>query len=135
MAERILFPDAAAAVIGALNAQLPALGFTGVSVRSRVPATRPARFVLVFRTGGPRFGIVTDAAQLTIEAWAASDADAHDLAQAARAVLGGLEGTVTGGVTFYGIDEFSGPGYLPDPQSAQARYTWSVSAQVRGVAA
>jgi len=133
--ERILFPDTSAVVIGALNAQLPALGFTGVPVRSRVPAARPIRFVLVFRTGGPRANIVTDAAQLTIEAWAASDADAHDLAQACRAILIGLEGTVTGGVTVYGINEFSGPGYLPDPESDQSRYTWTASVNVRGVAA
>lgn len=133
--ERIRFPDAAAAVIGALNAQLSALGFTGVPVRSKVPAQRPTRFVLVFRTGGPRVNIVTDAAQLTFEAWAANDADAHDLAQAARAIVIGLEGSVTGGVTFYGIDEFSGPGYLPDPDSEQSRYTWSASVNVRGVAA
>lgn len=133
--ERILFPDAAAAVIGALNAQLPALGFTGVPVRSRVPSTRPARFVLVFRTGGPRASVVTDAAQLTIEAWASNDADAHDLAQAARAIVIGLEGTVTGGVSVYGINEFSGPAYLPDPASDQSRFTWTTSVTTRGVAA
>lgn len=133
--QRILFPDVPAAVIGALNAQLPAVGFAGVPVRSRVPSTRPARFVLIRRTGGPRVNIVTDAAQLTIEAWAASDADAHDLAQACRAILIGLEGTVTGGVTLYGVNEFSGPAYLPDPESDQARYTWSASVNARGVAA
>lgn len=130
-----MFPDAAAAVIGALNSQLPALGFTAVPVRSKVPNPRPSRFVLVFRTGGPRANIVTDAAQVTIEAWAASDADAHDLAQAARAVVNSLEGTVAGGVTVYGIEEFAGPGYLPDPESDQSRYTWTTSVHVRGAAA
>lgn len=133
--ERILFPDAAAAVIGALNAQLPALGFTSIPVRSRVPASRPARFVLVFRTGGPRANIVTDGAQLTFEAWAANDADAHDLAQAVRAVVIGLEDTLTGGVGIYGITELSGPTNLPDPESQQSRYTFSTIVNVRGVAA
>jgi hypothetical protein len=130
-----LFPDSAAAVIGAFNAQLPSLGFTGVPVRSRVPSTRPAQFVLVFRTGGPRVGVVTDAAQLTIEAWAANDADAHDLAQACRAILGSLEGAVVGGVTVIKVIPFGGPGYLPDPQSDQPRYSWSESVVVRGAAA
>ncbi len=130
--ERILFPDAAAAAIGALNAQLGALGFTGVPVRSRVPNPRPTRFVLVFRTGGVGVNIVTDAAQLTIEAWATSDVEAHDLAQVARAILTGIEGTVTDGVTVYGVDEFGGPGYLPDPVSAQSRYTFTVAVAVRG---
>ena len=104
-------------------------------VRSRVPNPRPARFVLVFRTGGPSVNVVTDAAQLTIEAWAATDYDAHDLAQAARAILSGIEGTVSGGVTVYGIDEFSGPANLPDPESDQSRYTWSTVVNVRGIAA
>lgn len=133
--ERILFPDTVAAVIGALTTQLPDFGYGGVPVRSRVPNPRPARFVLVFRTGGPRVNVVTDAAQVTIEAWATDAVDAHDLAQAARAIVGGLEGTVTGGVTLYGVDEFSGPAFLPDPASDQARFTWSVSVHARGVAA
>lgn len=133
--QRILFPDVAAAVIGALNDQLDDFGFAAVPVRSRVPNPRPSRFVLVFRTGGPRVNVVTDAAQLTIEAWAANDSDAHDLAQAARAILSGLEGTVTGGVTLYGIDEFSGPANLPDPESDQSRYTWTTSVNARGAAA
>jgi hypothetical protein len=133
--ERILFPDAAAAVIGALNAQLPELGFASVPVRSRIPSTRPTRFVLVFRTGGPAVNIVTDLVQLTIEAWASSDAEAHDLAQAARAIVGGLEGSVTGGVTVYSVTEFSGPAYLPDPASDQSRFTWTTSITTRGIAA
>lgn len=133
--QRILFPDAVAAVIGALNDQLDDLGFSGVPVRSRIPNPRPSRFVRVYRTGGPLANIVTDSAQITVEAWAASDVDAHDLAQAARAIVNSLEATVTGGVTVYGVNEFSGPGYLPDPESEQPRYTWSASVNVRGAAA
>jgi hypothetical protein len=135
VAERILFPDAVSTVISALNAQLDDLGYTGVPVRSRIPNPRPTRFVRVLRTGGPRVNVVTDAAQVTVEAWAASTADAHDLAQAARAIVNSLEGTVTGGVTVYGVNEFSGPADLPDPESEQPRYTWSASVNVRGIAA
>lgn len=130
-----MFPDAAAAVIDALNAQLPALGFVDVAVRSRIPNPRPTRFVLVFRTGGPRGNIVVDGAQLTFEAWAADDASAHDLAQAARAIVNSLQGTMAGAVTLYQIEELSGPGNLPDPVSDQSRYTWSSIVNVRGVAA
>lgn len=133
--ERILFPDAAATVIGALNAELPDFGLTGVPVRSRVPNPRPSRFVVVYRTGGPRDGIVIDQAQLTVEAWASNDADAHDLAMAARAILQGLEGRVVGGVVVGSIAEFSGPANLPDPTSDQSRFTWSTSVQIRGTAA
>jgi hypothetical protein len=133
--ERILFPDALVAVIGALNAQLAAFGYTGVSVRSKVPNPRPARFVRVFDTGGARANLVTHAAQLTVEAWAASDGDAKALAFACWAIVTGLEGTVTGGVTVYGVNDFSGPAFLPDPESDQSRYTWTTSVNVRGVAA
>jgi hypothetical protein len=133
--ERIVFPDAAAATIGALNAQLPALGFSAVPVRTSVPSIRPDRFVLVFRTGGPRGNLVTDGAQLTFEAWSTSEATAHDLAQATRAIVNSLQGTVTGGVTVYGIVELGGPANLPDPVSNQYRFTWSAIVNVRGVAA
>lgn len=133
--QRILFPDALAAVIGALNAQLTAFGFTGVPVRSKVPNPRPARFVRVFDTGGARANLVTHAAQMTVEAWSSSDADAKALALAAWAIVGGLEGTVTGGLTFYAVNDFSGPVYLPDPESDQSRYTWTTSVNVRGAAA
>lgn len=133
--ERILFPDAVAAVISALNAQLPDLGFTGVPVRTKVPNPRPARFITVFRTGGPRLNIVVDSAQVTVEAWAADGGSAHDLAQAARAIINSLEGTSVSGTLMYGINEFSGPADLPDPESGQSRYTWSTSVNTRGVAA
>lgn len=135
MAERILFPDAVDAVMEALTAQLLALGFSGVPVLTRVPAARPGRFVVALRTGGPRANLVTDAAQITLEAWAAGEAEAHDLAQAARAIVGGLAGTVTSGVTFYAVTEISGPANLPDPVSDQARYSWTMIVNVRGIAA
>lgn len=129
--ERILFPDAASAVITALNAQLAALGFSGVGVYSRVPAVRPSQFVLVFRTGGARDSLVIDGAQLTFEAWAANDEDAHDLAQAVRAIVIGLEHSASA----YGIEELAGPANLPDPTSNQSRFTFSSVVNVRGVAA
>jgi hypothetical protein len=133
--ERILFPDVAAAVIGALTTQLPALSFSSTGVYSRVPNPRPSRFVLVFRTGGSRANLVTDGAQLTFEAWASSDAEAHDLAQAVRAIVGGLEHTLTGSVPIYGVDELAGPVNLPDPTSDQSRFTFSAVVNARGVAA
>lgn len=133
--ERIRFPSAVTAVVGALNAQLPSLGYTGVPVRTKVPNPRPARFVLVRLTGGPRVNLVTRAVQLTIEAWSTSDTDAEDLAETASAIVSGLRGTVTGGVTIYGVDDFAGPGFLPDPDSEQSRFTFTKSVSVRGVAA
>lgn len=133
--ERIRFPSAVTAVVGALNAQLSAFGYAGVPVRTKVHNPRDARFVLVRLTGGPRVNLVVRAVQLTIEAWSNSDTDAEDLAETASAIVSGLQGTVTGGVTIYGVTEFAGPAFLPDPDSEQSRYTFTTSVSVRGAAA
>lgn len=135
VAERIVFPDAQAVVIGAVRSGLPSLAFPDVSVGRKIPNPRPNRFVRVLRTGGPRRAIVIDSAQMTVEAWSNDPAEAHDLAQAARAIVNSMAGTVQAGVIVANVDEFSGPADLPDPESGQARYTWTVSVNTRGVAA
>lgn len=134
--ERILFYDADYAVISAINDHLDELGFTGVRAYPAVPANRPARFVTVERTGGPRRNLVVDGAQITIDAWGRDRAEAHDLAQAARAIVNALEGTTTvDELTVYGVDEFSGPAFLPDPDTDQPRFRWTTSVNTRGAAA
>lgn len=124
----VTFPDSAALVISYLNANLtPPVG-------SRIPNPRPAAFVTVQRTGGPKRNLVTDSPQLTVESWAATDAAAHDLAQQARALLNDLGDSVKSisGVAVYRVDEVSGPADLPDPLSNQSRYTQSFSVALRG---
>lgn len=133
MAVTVLFPDAVALTIGYLRDELEAHGWDA-EVHSKVPPVRPDEFVLVFRTGGVTVTPVSDGAQLTVEAWAGSGAVAHDLAQMCRALLQQMSGTVVEGVAVYGVNELSGPADLPDPDSAQARYTFSVVASFRGAA-
>lgn len=128
----ILFPDAVSVVIEHLTDTLPDYGETCPVVKE-TPNSRPSRFVQVFRTGGPRHNLVVDGAQLTIECWATTAAEAADLASLVRGALLAVRSDVVGTVTFYKVDELAGPADLPDPQSQQARMTWSVIAYVRGI--
>ena len=58
----------------------------GVPCSSDVPRKRPASFVTVERAGGGGDGY-TDAAQLAVQCWGPTKADAHALALLARAAL------------------------------------------------
>lgn len=131
MVEIVLFPDAIAAVIDYLAAQLAARSNT-TPVYSRVPTTRPATFVRVLRTGGPRRNLVVDDAQITVEAWAASDAAAHDLAQLCRGILLAAPGDAA---LVRDVQELGGPALQPDPDSETPRYVFSLVFSLRGVAA
>jgi hypothetical protein len=129
MTTAVLYPDAVDVAIAWLVTQMgPNL------VVPRVPNPRPASMVLVRRTGGPRLNQVADNAQLTVEAWADSDEDAHDLAQEARGYLFALRGQVVNGVACYRVTDVAGPALLPDPASDQPRYTFSVQTAMRGAA-
>lgn len=121
------FPDSAAAVISVVDAAV------AEPVRSRPPNPRPAAFVTVRRVGGVRRNLVVDEATLSVEAWAATEQAAHDLAQQARAAIHAAQGTVVAGYgTCYRSDEVGGPVWDPDPESEQARYSFSVSVAFRG---
>lgn len=132
MAEVILFPDVEAALVTYLTAALGARG-DSATVHVSVPKVRPARFVLVPRLGGPRAGLVVDAATIGFECWAATKSQAAALARLVRGLVNALPGQTTAGVTFYRVSEFAGPANLPDPLSDQARYTFTASVRCRGV--
>lgn len=123
----VVFPDTVAVALSWLREQL------AEECVSRVPNPRPARFVLVRRVGGPRRDLVTDEATVTVEAWAATEQDAHDLAQLARAALHTLAGRKHDDITVYKVGEFAGPASLPDPESDQPRYTLTMTIAARGV--
>lgn len=98
----------------------------GIGISSRVPNPRPAVWLRVMRTGGPRETMVSDRPQITLEAWADNEDDAIDLLSVARAWLNRADGRI------FGVVEASGPGNLPDPTTAQIRYTMSVWVRIRG---
>jgi hypothetical protein len=120
----VLFPDAVAIVIGYLVDALPT-----VPIHRQVPDVRPTKWVRVIRTGGVQYTPITEAAQITVEAWSDSAADAADLAQLARAHLNACVGVIA-----HRVDELAGPADLPDVESQQRRYTWSVLVHLPGVA-
>jgi hypothetical protein len=129
VAEVIVFPDAEGLVIDYLRDLLD------VPVSGTVPNPRPGEFVTVRRLGGVRRNLVTDAPMLTVEAWAAGDVAAHDLAQLARAHVHAMaRASVLTEPAVYRVVEIAGPGHLPDPVSAQSRYVFTVEVAVRGAA-
>lgn len=124
----ITFPNCAALVITRMRVALPALTFA-----HDVPNPRPDTFVRIFRTGGIKATLVTDAAQLTIESWAPDADTACANAEAVRAHLNDMPGRVVDGHAFYKIEELSGPAELPDPVSKSRRFTWNALVHVRGI--
>lgn len=131
MAEVIVFPDIEAIVGVYLRAELPARGFPGIKVVTRVPATRPDVFVKVRRVGGIAQDLVVDEATVAVEAYAATEPDAVRLAQVCRGLLHAAPST---DAPIYRVAEYAGPANLPDPTTAQVRYTATYAVRVRGTA-
>jgi hypothetical protein len=115
-----VFTDVEMAVTDVL---VPALD--PVRVCTRIPSPRPAEFVRLFRTGGPAETRVTEAALITVEAWADLESRAVTLLNLARAVLRDLDGQL------FGVSEYGGPANLPDPTTSQVRYTASFVVRAR----
>jgi hypothetical protein len=130
--EVIVFPDAEALLIAYLTAALAAHDWADVVVAVTMPNPRPVRCVLVPRVGGARRSLVVDAATIGAEAWAATETEAHDLAQLVRGLLAALPGRILDGTVVSRIEELGGPANLPDPVSGHARYTFTVAVHVRG---
>jgi hypothetical protein len=113
MAEVAIFDDvelwACTYLRGKLTAR-PEAYTTGVVVSNAVPTTRPARLVTVRRDGGPKVNPLTEAARVGVNVWAATEADATNLARLTRAILSGAAGQ--GPVRR--VTETSGPSPIPD---------------------
>ena len=127
----VLFADIEQLLCTWLPAQLAARGFT-VPVGTRVPNPRPASFLRVLAVGGARRNLVADQPTVAIEAWAPTEAAASALARTARAVIESAAGLVIDGVTVHRSRDFSSPVNLPDPVSAQCRYTFTGTMIISG---
>ena len=117
------FPDAEALAITFLTSKVGV-----VPVASKVPATRPAKFVRVWRTGGASMNRILDRPILTVQAWAADTATASALAQDCREAF---FDDYTQMPLVRGVEEVSGVYFDPDPSTGTDRYTFSVQLQVR----
>lgn len=128
MAEPVEFPDAEQLLIDSLGDELDP-----IPVRLTIPNPRAEAFLIVQRVGGVRRDLVTDAPLLIIEAWDnAGPTAAKALLGRARTHIAALRGTTLDGVAVYSVTELSGPAFLPDPESNQTRYTYSVQVALRG---
>lgn len=123
MSEIVVFPDVEALVIQVLNTdpRVPAKWAT------EIPAARPDEFGRVKRFGGPRESLLSENANLIVEAWALTEVRASAILNLARAVLASQDGPL------FGYSELGGPNNLPDPTVPDmARYTLNISVRVRG---
>lgn len=114
------FPDSEKLVVRFLAMKLHPL-----HVGTKVPRTRPAEFVRVWRTGGASANRVLDQPILTVQAWGSNS---HELIRQCREALMN-EYTLLPLVR--GVSEVTGPYYDPDPGSNEDRYSCSLQFQVR----
>lgn len=103
-------------VMAALCRWLP--GRIGVPVSTTVPAERPREFATVERTGGGS-GVHGDAANIALQVWSATEAEAYTLALAARDALTLLAWRELPEVVSC---EVGGIYRFPDPDSGAERY-------------
>ena len=127
----VLFPDAVAVACTWLADQLDDRD-AAAPVFPRIPTDRPARFVVVQRTGGERLNIVADDPVLTIDCYDTVEEDAHDLAQLVRGLMYAMRGQVVAGTTVYRVQEAAGPALLPDSLTDGPRYTQTFQVAMRG---
>lgn len=88
--------------------------------------------LLYFREGGvPHPSNTVDAARIGLYAWGRNEREAHTLALEARDVLlppaQGVQGYfgAVGEVYFSGVTALTGPSWIPDPTTGDARYLMS----------
>lgn len=127
----VLQVDATAVAVNILRSELSARS-DDAKVGSRIPNPRPARLVVVRRTGGARLNLVADDPELTFETWDTTEAAAHDLAQLCRALIWSARGTSQAGVAIYRVAELGGVVPLPDPLSDSPRCTFTLQVAMRG---
>jgi hypothetical protein len=113
--EIIVFVDAEDVLCTWLAAQLDALDHD-LPVGTRVPDPRPDRFIRLIRTGGVRYTLVTDAAQVAVECWDVVESAAAAMAQLCRGLIN------------------AAPVNLPDVLTGHARYTQTFEIHLRGTA-
>jgi hypothetical protein len=129
----VVFPDMAHWAVDYLVAALAArpAGETfadNVKVATKVPSAMPARLITVRDDGGPRQPTVTKTNGLGVNVWAATEADASDLARLTVALLEASAGNGP----IVGHISTSGP-YPVVEESTKPHWYASVDLSVRGV--
>ena len=132
MAELISFPDPESVVVSFLTARNVSGSFAGVKAFTEVPNPRPVEFVRVLLLGGYQGNLVTDVPRLAVEAWGNSKARAQALAAKCRQDIDAAarDGRM-GSATLHRVNVVSRPQNLPDPATAQYRYTATYELSLR----
>lgn len=90
---------------------------TPIPVTSRVPANRPAEFIVARRLPAPEVPPVRDTYRLDVQHWAATEPRAMELANATRTALRALAGNDDLGVMVYQVNVFKGAAPVDDPET------------------
>lgn len=125
-----LFGDTEDILINHLASNLRAIRGADVPVGTRIPNPRPPEFVRILLAGGQMRNQVTAAPSVTVEGWADGEYEAIRLVQTCLATFQAVENTVLGAVHIGTVDVIGLPVNLPDPDSAQARYTFTISVEL-----
>lgn len=93
-----------------------------VQVGTRVPATRPDRFVVLSRAGGQRDNLVQSSPRMLVECWGSTDSIAWNLVSAAWAAVEAADGqALTQGVWVAQV-ALTEPVNYPDDATGSPRY-------------
>jgi hypothetical protein len=132
MTEVIEFGPAEAIAVKWLNAFLSASNETA-KARTKVPSIRPARLVLVSRTGGSKVSLTRDNPQITYQVYAEDEIKAEALANKVRAAVFAMEQQTIAGYWVTEVFEVGGVVNFPDYEAQLPRYQFTVGFQTKGV--
>lgn len=127
MVEIIAPDDYEAAAVTWLTGKLG----SGVTIHTKVPDPRPAKFVKVIRTGGHPLDVAYFEGQLTFECWAADEDAAAALAKVAYGQLFAVAGEIVNGMYVRKVVHIGGPTNSQDPESTSPRYLFTAGVQGR----
>lgn len=127
MTELIIFPDVEGLVITYLKDAL-----AGTPVSTKVPDSRPSRFIKATVVGGNNARLNADSAMVTFQCWEADSVKASLLARTARAHIHAMAGNQVNGTWVYKVRDVGIPAYSPDPNTNAPRYQFTVLIDVKG---
>lgn len=111
-----MIPDAEMAAVALLREKL------GVPAFITPPREAPVTYIRIVRLGGTMRNIVTDSALIGVNCYSQERNIAARLANDARTILQGSQGTVHGGAGIRFWREVSGPVNFPQPDVDRVRY-------------
>lgn len=126
MSDDLTVPAPATAVLTVLIRERLPSEFADVRVCTKIPNPRPGRIIRISRRpgGGMGDGGHTDVVLTLVECWAATEDDAEDLANLARAILKSARSHTVDGTFIRRWKEDSGPYSWPD-ESGQERFQFT----------